>query len=199
MRHVLIASVLLLLFPLQAAAEWQFKPFVGLTFGGATTFIDLEDAAGTTKICWGGNAAYVGEIFGIEGDFGTTPGFFQSNNYSLADLQKVYDSAVTTLTGNIVVAWPRHRAEYTLRPYLVAGGGLVRVRIDDRKGPLVTSNQSGFDVGGGATGFLTKRVGVSWDLRYFRSIAGTGQGGGISFDQPGISFWRLSMAVAVRY
>lgn len=199
MRRVLFASAVLLLFPVCAAAEWQFKPFLGVTFGGGTTFIDLEAAAGSTKLCWGGDVLYVGNIFGIEGDFGTSPGFFQSSNYSITNKQIVYDSAVTTLTGNVVVAWPRRRAQYTLRPYVVAGGGLVRVRIDDRLGPLVSSNQRGFDIGGGATGFLTRRVGLSWDLRYFRSIAGTGQRGGISFDQPRISFWRLSMAVAVRY
>ena len=199
MRRALVALLVLLGLPQHASAEWQFKPFIGLTFAGTTTFVDSEQAVGMTKLCWGGDVMYLGEVFGFEGDFGSTPGMFQSGQYSLTDLQKVYDSAVTTFTGNIVVAWPRHRAEYTLRPYVVAGGGLVRVRIDDKSGPFVTSNQRGFDIGGGATGFLTRRVGLSWDLRYFRSIAGTGQGGGISFDQPWISFWRLSMAVAVRY
>ncbi len=199
MRRVLLLSALLLLLPRYAAAQWEFKPFIGLTFGGGTTFVDFEDAAGSAKFCWGGNVDYIGNIFGVEADFGTTPGFFQSNNYSLSNLQIVYASAVTTVTGNVIIAWPRRRAEYTLRPYAVAGGGLVRVRIDDRLGPLVTSNQSGFDVGGGATGFLARRIGVNWDLRYFRSIAGTGQKGGIAIDRPSISFWRLSMALVVRY
>jgi hypothetical protein len=199
MRRALIPLVLLLTVPQHAWAEWQFKPFIGLTFDGNTTFVDDENAVGMTRLCWGGDVLYVGDIFGVEGDFGSTPGMFQSGNYSLTNLQKVYDSAVTTLTGNVVVAWPRRKAQYGLRPYFVAGGGLVRVRIDDQRGPLVSSNQRGVDIGGGATGFLTKRVGLSWDLRYFRSIAGTGQQGGISFDQPWISFWRLTMAVAVRY
>lgn len=202
MRRVLVASALLvLLFPLHAGAEWQFKPFLGVTFGGGTTIVDFEQAAGSANVCWGGDVLYIGDTFGIEGDFATAPGFFQSGNYSLTNPPLVRDSAVTTVTGNFVLAWPRHRAEYSLRPYLVAGGGLVRVRIDDFAGPLVTSNQAGFDVGGGATGFLTHRVGLSWDLRYFRSIAGTGQEGGISVSEPHpvISFWRLSMAIAVRY
>ena len=33
-----------------ARAEWQMKPFGGITFGGSTTFVDLDDQAGKPKL-----------------------------------------------------------------------------------------------------------------------------------------------------
>ena len=37
-----------------AAAEWQVKPWVGLTFGGGTSLVgDLEFAAGSRKVAAG--------------------------------------------------------------------------------------------------------------------------------------------------
>ena len=83
LRHVtraaLCATALIAAAPQPAAAEWQLKPFLGVTFGGATTFIDLEHAAGTANIVYGGNATWLGEVVGLEVDFGHAPGFFQGD------------------------------------------------------------------------------------------------------------------------
>ncbi len=54
------------------------------------------------------------------------------------------------------------------------------------------------DIGGGVTGFLSKRIGLGWDVRYFRSL-GTGEERGQSFGPEQLSFWRANMAVAIRY
>jgi hypothetical protein len=48
------------------------------------------------------------------------------------------------------------------------------------------------------TGFVTHRVGVSWDLRRFGTIHGK-SGRGISIGAEQLSFWRASMALAIRY
>jgi hypothetical protein len=53
------------------------------------------------------------------------------------------------------------------------------------------------DFGGGATGFLTDRIGLNWDVRYFRSVGGE-EGTGLSFGKEQISFWRATMGVAIR-
>jgi hypothetical protein len=58
-------------------------------------------------------------------------------------------------------------------------------------------NIAALDVGGGVTGFLTDRLGLNWDLRWFRSLRGRQQG--VSLGREKLSFWRASMAVAVRY
>jgi hypothetical protein len=176
-----------------ASAEWQIKPFGGVTGGGSTTFIDLEKAAGNAKLVLGVNGSWLTDIVGIEADLGRTPGFFEKGQ------KLVVASSVTTLTGNLVVTLPRKWTEYTLRPYVVGGAGLLHVHIDDALGALrVASDLPGMDVGGGATGFLSKHVGLNWDVRYFKSIGGTTTTG-VSFLPEQLSFWRGTMAVVIRY
>ena len=195
MRLNLLALALLLLPSRSASAEWQIRPFLGVTFAGGTTFVDLEQAAGHPKIAIGVNAVLLGENIGIEGDLGWTPTFFQSGDQHL-----VVGSGATTLTGNIVIALPRHLTQYTLRPYFVGGAGLMRARIDHELETLnVASSLPAIDVGGGATGFLTDRIGLSWDMRYFRSISGKAEGQGLSVGAEQLSFWRANMALAIRF
>ena len=195
MRVRLLVLALLLLFPAQASAEWQIRPFLGVTFGGGTTFVDLEHAAGKPNVVWGIGSDLLGDTIGIDADFGHAPGYFESGNQYL-----VLHSSATTLTGNIVIALPRHLAEYTLRPYFVGGAGLMYVRIDDSFGVLrVARSLPVMDVGGGATGFLSDRIGVNWDVRHFRSVGGKVAGGGLSFGAQRLSFWRANVALAIRY
>jgi hypothetical protein len=184
----------LLLMPAAAAsAEWQIKPFVGATFAGATTFTgDLEQAAGQRHLAVGLSGMFLGEVIGVEGDFGHVPGLFQNAG------QLVLDSSATTVTGNIVVALPRRWTEYTLRPYFVGGGGLMRAQLDDKFSVFPVSRSMGaWDLGAGVTGFLSDRFGVSWDVRHFRSVGGKDQG--VSLGPEQLSFWRANMALAIRY
>ena len=181
--------------PARATADWQLKPFFGGAFGGESTFVDLDHAVGNKHVVAGASGLWLGEVVGVEADLGHSPGFFQTGNGHL-----VLTSSVTTLTGNIVVALPRRMAQYTLRPYFVGGGGLMRVRIDDAVSVLrVSRTMRALDVGGGATGFLTDRVGVDWQLRYFRSVGGADEQRAISIGAEQLSFWRASMALAIRY
>ncbi len=194
MRAGLLVVTLLLLAPPDASAEWQLRPSVGVSFGGGTTFVDLADAAGKPNIVFGGNAALLGNVLGVEGDFGHAPGFFQSGGQRL-----VRANGVTTLTGNVVIAVPRQLREYTLGPYFVIGGGLMHVHIDDLLGVLsVASTLPAMDVGGGVTGFLSDRIGLSWGVRYFTSV-GERRQRGFSFGAEQLSFWRASMGVVIRY
>jgi capsular polysaccharide biosynthesis protein len=103
-----LALTLLLLASSEAAAEWQLRPFLGLTLGSDTTFVDLAGAAGKPNIVVGASAAILGNIFGIEADLGYAPGFFQSG-----DEQLVLQNSATTLTGNVIIALPRNKTEYT--------------------------------------------------------------------------------------
>jgi len=63
----------------------------------------------------------------------------------------------------------------------------------------VSTSLPAIDVGGGATGFLTERVGLSWDIRYFRTVSGKAEGNGLSVGAEQLSFWRASMALAIRF
>src|SRR5215831_7794895 len=69
----------------QAAAEFQLKPFFGATFGGDSTFLfvgpnTLAPNPNHPHLAYGVSALVLGEIFGVEVDFGHTPSFFQSSN-----------------------------------------------------------------------------------------------------------------------
>src|SRR2546429_9909035 len=111
-----LAAILFLGTPRADAAEWQFKPFIGGTYGGETTFLFVREtltlpADNYAHVAIGGTALWLGEVLGVEADFGHTPRFFQG-----IDAPHVTDSGVTTVTGNVVVAMPRRLAQYTLRP-----------------------------------------------------------------------------------
>ncbi len=79
MRTRWLAVALWLLAPAAASADWQVRPFIGFTFGGATTFVDPEKAIGTQNAVIGVSGGWLGEIFGLEADFGRAPGFFQTD------------------------------------------------------------------------------------------------------------------------
>jgi hypothetical protein len=195
MRRSVLTVAVFLLSAATAAAEWHIKPFVGLTFGGGTTFVDPERAVGAPNFVAGVTGGLQGEVFGIEGELGWAPGFFQARA-----LELLLSSSVTTLTGNLVAALPQRIAEYTLRPYLVAGAGMMHVQTQGRLGALpVSSTLPTMDFGGGATGFFNERVGLNWEIRRFRSFARKGRTSGVSFGDEQLSFWRATMAVAIRY
>jgi len=178
------------------AADLQFRPFVGFSFAGDTTFVpNLSEAAGKVHATIGANMAVLGEVFGVEFDVAHTPGFFQTGD--AADL--ILTSSVTTATGNIVVGVPRRFTEYVLRPYVVAGGGVMRIHAEDYFQVVeVAQVKPAIDFGVGAIGFITRRVGVAWELRRFQTIGGD-ELAGLSFGAEKVSFWRATMAVAIRY
>jgi hypothetical protein len=198
MRAGLLA-LMLLLSPAQAFAEWQIRPFLGVSFRGDTTFVDLTGAAGrpSPNVVIGANGAFLGNVIGIEADFGYAPGFFQSSDENV-----VRGNSATTLTGNVIITVPRRVSEYTLGPYFVAGLGLMHARIDNVLDVLsVARTLPAMDIGGGVTGYLSERFGLIWDARYFRSLGG--QLSGISADpvdaSERLSFWRASMGLVIRY
>ena len=197
-RTLVLASGLVLMSARTFAADRQIRPFIGATFGGGTTFVDPEDAAGKANPAIGVSAVFLGDVFGAEVDVADAPGFFQSGDKHL-----VLNSRVTTISGNVVVAAPHRLTEYTLRPYFVGGAGLMRVRRTTASGVFdISSVIPQLNAGVGAVAFLTNRVGVCWDVRRFQSVGSRTSSVGLSFAQSGeehLSFWRADMAVVIRY
>jgi hypothetical protein len=194
-RTLVLATSLLLLSARIEAADRQIRPFVGVTFGGGTTFVDPELVAGKAKLLIGASAVFLGEMFGAEVDVADAPGFFESGDNSL-----VRGSRVTTVSGNVVVAAPRRLTEYSLRPYLVGGGGLMRVRTTTLFNVFdVSTIMPMLDVGVGVVGFLTNRTGVCWEVRRFQGIGSNTTEGLTWTGEERLSFWRATMAVAIRY
>jgi hypothetical protein len=190
---VVLAGGLLLLCVGAEAADRQIRPFAGATFAGTTPFFDPEEAAGKLHPAIGVSAVFLGEMFGVDIDVADVPGFMESDDKHL-----VLHSRVTTLCGNVVIAAPRRLAEYSLRPYLVAGGGLMRARMITSFNVFdVSSVTPAFDLGVGAVAFVTNKTGVSWDVRRFQSFSDSSERSS-GFDDH-LSFWRATMAVVFRY
>jgi hypothetical protein len=180
--------------PAIARAEWQLKPFFGVTFDASTTLLldpELISAGLPAKFGFGVNAAVLGEVLGVDVDFGVMPGFFSNSSF-------VTSSWVTTLTGNVIVALPRKVARYSLRPYFVAGAGVMHPYVNYVLFPDVANNLGTFDIGGGATGFLTQRIGLNWEVRHFSSFGGNVIPNFTGGQDEQLSFWRVTMAIAIR-
>ena len=191
---VLAAGLLLLCVPANAA-DRQVRPFFGATFGGGGTFVDPEEAIGKPNPAIGVSAVFLSELFGAEFEVADAPGFFGPGDKHL-----VIHSRVTTISGNVIVAAPRRWTEYWLRPYIVGGGGLMRVRTTTSFNVFDVSRViPEVDLGVGVVAFLTNRVGVSWDLRRFQSIGSDSTEVGVSLGGESLSYWRATMAAVIRY
>ena len=176
--------------PSRASADWLFTPFLGQTFSGT------EDVGGgltdqfDRKLVYGASLMS-GGAFGIELDFGYAPNFFRT---STSGSNLIGDGNVTTLMANIVLAAPLPR----VHPYVVGGVGLMKSKVDDpgQFFTVVTSNDFGFDAGGGIIGFVSHNVGVRGDLRYFRSLKSTSD---VDFELGSLRYWRGTLGLTFRF
>ncbi len=150
-RWLVTAALVVLLRPAAAMAQVDgfFTPFVGVTTGGDTT------REGTN---FGASLAAVHQLFGAEVDLGHSTEF----NHLLFE-----ESGVTTLMANFLASGP-----WRLRPYGVAGVGLIRVRGCDTSACVraVSRTDLGLDAGVGVMYMFGDLVGVRGDVRYFRYV-----------------------------
>ena len=179
-----------------AGADFLITPFVGSVFGGNTTLLDLDIGAASSKHwTFGASAAWqTDQIFGIEADFATVPGFFQNDDSGTG---LVTGSRVTTVTGNVVAAFPLSVTRESLRPYAIGGLGLIHASADDLLGLNESGDWWGLQLGGGAVGMLTDRAGVRFDLRHSRTLSRDTTLRGERTSK--LSFWRFTVGVTLRY
>jgi hypothetical protein len=184
-----------------ARAEWEFVPLVGLTFNAHTNASLVGDTIAPlgTHINFGGAVSLLGGgILGAEGIGVFTPNFKGDVVPGTVD-----SSRALAVMGNVVLTTPRRWTEYTLRPYVSGGFGVMRLSVavpHDQSAPVQSVlgtqlNAAGFDIGGGAVGFFTKRTGVRFDFRYYRRLHGSDVFG---TDEPQLSFMTLSVGVVIR-
>jgi len=178
---VLVACLLAL--PRAAAAEWHITPMLGVTFAGRTSLIDPQLAAPKRHLNLGGAWSLLGAgVFGAETIVTITPGFFQTDRTaadSAVARVEIDSSRTVSWMANAVLTTPRRWTEYSLRPFVSAGLGLLHASQTPEaadRGLPVRASMAGFNVGGGAIGFLTTRTGVRFDLRYSSTLRGTDQG-----------------------
>lgn len=144
---------------------------IGVSFKGLTNFHDPEFALleGEQEVhrTFGLSVGRFGDgIIAFEGVALLTPGFFEGASVLGQDL--VSDSYALNATGNVILTTPRLWTEYSLRPFLSGGFGVLRVSHD---GVLpVNATMLGMNIGGGAIGFLSERTGVRFEMRYHRAV-----------------------------
>ena len=171
----------------------MLTPFIGAKFKGSTSIVNLDQGAGNTRLTLGGSVTILSdEIFGIEGEFGYSPRFFERSSGTL-----VARSNVLTLTGNVIAAVPKRITRDALRPYAVGGVGLMHVGISDVADLLpVDTNLLGVNFGGGAIGRLTNRTSLRFEVRHFRNLARE-ETDVLGFGPTRLSFWRATVGVAL--
>ena len=194
-RATLLCLVLIALATPARAQDIFATPFMGLKFGGGTSIVDLEIAAGRRAFTMGGSIVLLDDgILGYEADFGYMPGYFERDS-SLPLIKP--GSYVLDLSGGLIAALPAGVTRGGLRPYVVGSVGLINAQAADILDVLIIRRTvPGFKLGVGAQGLLTNNVGVRFDLRHIRSF--TGDDGSLARVGRRISYSRLTIGLLLR-
>lgn len=163
----------LLVLPAPAAAEWHFTPMLGVTFAKSTNLRDNALGVPERHRTYGLTISQFGEgVLAAEGLIALTPDFFRGSDPASRDL--VETNRVVAAMGNVVLTTPRLWTEYSLRPFVSGGVGLLHAVNRDPPElsllPDVDATAWGVNLGVGAIGFLSDRTGVRFELRYFDTL-----------------------------
>lgn len=185
-----LALVALFSTPITASADWLFTPYIGVDKGGSTSTT-------TSPTNFGASIASMGAgIAGFELDFNYAPNFFGPSTPEFGD------NNVTSLMGNLMIGVPvggQHGPG--IRPYAVAGVGLVRQRATSVNQAVsnLSTNDFGFDLGGGVMGFFSNNIGARGDLRYIRNFSANSPDELTPVSVGTLSMWRLTAGVTFRF
>ena len=172
-RALIIAVVMLAALPGTARADFFVVPFMGMKFGGSTSIVDFESAAGKKKLVLGIAARTVDDgIIGYEVEFANIANYFSNEDVAkiLGPLVKP-GNYVNDLTGSVVLSLPPGFTGGGLRPYAVIGGGLIHAQtVDTFDVIIVRRTVPAINLGVGAIGMFTNNVGVRFDVRHLRSL-----------------------------
>jgi opacity protein-like surface antigen len=87
-----------------------------------------------------------------------------------------------------------------IRPYVLAGAGLLRRDLDFDTLDTVSRNDWGYTLGGGVMGYFSDRVGLRADLRYFRNFeVDDFELDDVDVEQGTFNFGRASIGVLFRF
>jgi opacity protein-like surface antigen len=183
-------------------ADVLLTPFVGASVGGSSSSALFQLAGDADRTNFGASLALMsGGVLGIEADFGYTPRFFGAELPIATFPVTIAQNRVITAMANLTAGVPlQSRSGVGVRPYGVAGLGLIRQQIDVLGGfNAYTSNDLGYDIGGGIMLFFGPHVGVRGDIRHFRSVGGGIVSDLIDLDPGAFNFTRTSVGVTFRY
>ena len=191
-----IAALALAIAPSAAFADGYFVPHIGANFGGTVGKPLSETVDERNRFTFGfGVGGMAGGIFGAEFDFGYTRNFYAT------------DGAVVTKS-NLITAMPALIVGIPIggqqgggvRPYFLAGAGLMRRDLDFETFDSISENDWGYELGGGVMGYFSDHVGLRGDLRYFRNFkADVLEATDIDFERGTFNFGRASIGVLFRF
>jgi opacity protein-like surface antigen len=148
----------LALAPKPVTAQGFISPFIGFDYGGDSgcpTASNCEDKHSNLGVAGG----KLGALAGAEVEFAYARDFF-------GDTPGV-DSSVLTLMTNVIVG-PRIGV---IRPFVLGGVGLIKSHVELDAGSLLdSSNNFGWNLGGGVMLMFGDHVGVRGDIRRFKSF-----------------------------
>jgi opacity protein-like surface antigen len=192
-RSLGVALVLMMMTAAPARADVLLIPFFGVNFGGDSGK-NLADAFDADRFSWGVSLAAMGAgVFGVEADLAYSPDFFGKTD--------VGGSSVLTAMGNVVIGIPfGGQRGFGIRPYALAGVGLLRSSSDFGGVFDLDENQFAWNFGGGVMLFFGTRVGVRADIRYIRTFDKLDILGIDIVDAPGkVDFTRTSAGLIFRF
>jgi hypothetical protein len=186
-----------------AWADVYVVPFAGSTFKGQTTLslfnvLNPPQVALRRSTTIGVAGLWLTEgLLGAEAEIAHVPGLFRETN------PVVDSSSATSYMGSVIVAAPVALTRESLRPYAVGGLGLLQVRMSDTVRVLPTDRDLlGLNLGAGAIGMFSRRVGMRFDVRHTRSVRDdqvTPSILGSSQARVRLSYWRATVGVTIRY
>lgn len=190
--HVLIVIGALLMTATPGAAQWVVTPYAGVVFGG-----QANDGA---KLSFGGSVERtLRGMWSVEADAAWTQDLFALDGITEPLFS---DSAISTFMGNIVVASPWTMGGMRVRPFGMAGLGVIRTTIGDEDDDFlrVSNTHAGITLGGGVNVAIGDRFGVRGDVRYLRDLQKLESDSEFfSFADTHVSFWRSTAGLSIRF
>jgi opacity protein-like surface antigen len=172
----------------EARAQGFISPFAGYNFGGDAGCPQITGCQ-NNQFNWGVTLGVTGSVFGFEEEFAYAKDFFGSS--------PGFSSSVLTVMTNVMLI-PNVGP---VRPYALAGLGLIKTHIELSPSSLFSGDNNGFgwDVGGGVMVLFARHFGVRGDLRYFHSFQDTAVLGVLTLNGEKLDFGRVSGAVVFRF
>lgn len=191
-RVAVLITVLLVVAPSPARADWIVRPFVGAALNPGHGFVDLERTGSDSKLAIGAAAGWYPNALGFEFEVSSLPRFFKG-----AD-ELVVTGGVTTIMANITWQLPAPSRSSRLRVYVAGGGGVVRARLDDALGAFTsTTSLAGGNAGGGIRIRVRPRLDINADVRYFKTQYGdSGRG---AFSEEFVTFTRATVGAVFAF
>ena len=170
--------------PASASAQGFISPFIGFNFGGDSgciTATNCEDRDSNFGVS-GGKLWALG---GLEVDFGYARNFFGESETEDSE------TSVLTFMTNVVIG-PKIGP---VRPYILGGVGLIKSHVELTLGSVLdSSNNFGWDMGGGLMIMFGRHIGVRGDMRVFRTFDDVGLLG-LELSDTKLTFYRATGGV----